>query len=52
MGINLKENKQGNKNNLDDTSGTRETYWLLAIQEANRLKGLWTQTVATVQNIT
>ena len=44
-----------NLGGLEDTSGVRETYWLLAIQatqEASRLKGIWTQTVATVQNIT
>ena len=38
---------------LEDTSGTRETYWLLAIQaarEASRLEGIRTQPVATVQN--
>jgi hypothetical protein len=33
----------------------RETYWLLAIQaarEASRFKGIWTQSVTAVQNIT
>jgi hypothetical protein len=36
----------------DDTSGIRETYWLLAIQaarEASRLEGIRTQPVTTVQ---
>ena len=38
---------------LEDTSGIRETYWLLAIQaarEASRLEGIRTQPVATVHN--
>ena len=42
-----------NLGDLEDTSGIRETYWLLAIQaawEASRLEGIWTQPVATVQN--
>ena len=37
----------------EDSSGIRETYWLLAIQatrEASRLEGIHTQPVATVQN--
>jgi hypothetical protein len=44
-----------NLGDLEDTSGIRETYWLLAIQaalEASRLEGKWTQPVATDQNIT
>ena len=46
-----------NMGDLEDTSGirVRETYCLLAIQaalEASRLEGIWTQPVATVQNIT
>ncbi len=44
-----------NLGDLEDTSGIRETYWLLAIQaawEASRLEGIRTQPVATVQNIT
>ena len=42
-----------NLGDLEDTSGIRETYWLLAIQaarEASRLEGIRTQPVATVQN--
>jgi len=42
-----------NLGDLEDTSGIRETYWLLAIQaarEAIRLEGIRTQPVATVQN--
>jgi len=42
-----------NLGGLEDTSGIRETYWLLAIQaerEASRLVGIRTQPVATVQN--
>ena len=44
-----------NLGGLEDTSGIRETYWLLATQaawEASRLEGIRTQPVATVQNIT
>jgi hypothetical protein len=40
---------------VEDTSGIRGTYWLLAIQaarEASRLEGIWTQPVTAVQNIT
>ena len=42
-----------NLGDLEDTSGIRETYWLLAIQatwEASKLEGIQTQPVATVQN--
>jgi hypothetical protein len=42
-----------NLGNLEETSGIRKTYWLLAIQaarEASRLEGIRTQPVATVQN--
>ena len=44
-----------NLGDLEDTSRMRETYWLLAIQatrEASRFKGIWTQSVTAVQNIT
>ena len=42
-----------NLGNLEETSGIRKTYWLLAIQatqEASRLEGIQTQPVAKVQN--
>jgi hypothetical protein len=44
-----------NLGDLEDTSGIKETYWLLAIQaarEAGRLKEIQNQTVATNQNTT
>ena len=44
---------ESNLGDLENTSGIRETYWLLAIQatrEASRLEGIRTQPVATVQN--
>ena len=42
-----------NLGDLEDTSGKKETYWLLAIQaarEAGRLVGIQTQTAEAVQD--
>jgi len=43
-----------NLGDLEDTTGIRETYWLLAIQAAreasSRQEGMRTQPVTTVQN--
>jgi hypothetical protein len=44
-----------NLGDLEDTSDILKTYWLhaiLAAREAGRLKGIWAQPAATVQNTT